>query len=187
MLDEIKRMRSRKKYLAELKDRYAVIQEEDKEKMLRFANRITPPNWNVWCTPFSEFIPDRGILNIWMGVFPDSEDNLDRAGEAEILGVMYAGRIANTHIKIYPAKGDWPGTVVHELAHIAVDRRLSLINKPYKQEFGFATSRMFGEDIHGPRFDRALELLRLRMMDEYDYMYVLHYYWANPMKHIERR
>ena len=182
-LNEIKRMRSRKKYFAELKDRYAVIQKEDKERMLRFANRITPPNWNVWCDSLSEPIVDRGILNIRLGAFPyPPDDGRNLAGATERCGIIYMGGHTYSHIKIFPTQGDWPGTVVHELAHIAVYRRLSLINKPYKEELGFATCKMFNEDEHGQRFDRALEFLRLRMMDEYDYCYVLYYILANPMK-----
>ena len=34
-LNEIKRMRSRKKYLAEVNDRYAVIKEEDEETAVK--------------------------------------------------------------------------------------------------------------------------------------------------------
>jgi len=172
--DEIKRLlRSRKKYFTECQSRYAVITKEDEDRIYSFACSVVPRRWNIWTFAFGEPTRVRGILNIGLEIFAS---DCDRMGEADRCGVTYVGGVARTLIRIHPNKGDWPGTILHELAHIATDRRLSLINKPYlKNDFGFATSTMHGEDIHGPRFERALDLLINRMLNIYNYQYVYEY------------
>jgi|GEM_PF-5324022 len=66
---------------------------------------------------------------------------------------------------------------MHELAHIAMDRRFSLIKKPYKKYgWDFCNARLFGIDDHGELFDRALRFFFSRMYKSYgDYKYLLYY------------
>jgi len=172
--DEIKRLlRSRRKYFADCQSRYAVLTKEDKERIYKFACSVVPRTWNIWTFDFGEPTRVRGILNIGLEIFAS---NCDRMGEADRCGVTYIGGVARAFIRIYPNMGDWPWTVIHELAHVATERRLSLINKPYlKNDFGFSTSTMHGEDMHGPRFQRALDLFESRMLAQYNYQYVLEY------------
>lgn len=186
-LDEIKRcMRSQKKYRTETRERYGEITAEGKKRMADFANKITPPNWNVWCESDDQVIPRRGYLNISLiaeGTNCEAYHKKHIRGLANINGIEYLSGIASTQITIYPYMGDWPGTIIHELAHVAVDRRLSLKKKPYNEpEFAFCNSRIFHIDDHDPMFDRALELLRMRLLKLYNYAYVLRYTLMNPMK-----
>lgn len=186
-LDEIKRyMRSQKKYRAEAKERHWKVMNEDKKRMTDFANKITPPHWNVWYESDSQVILKRGYLNILL-IAEGSDHEVDHKkgvkGLTNTLGIEFLNGIARTKIIIYPYMGDWPGTIIHELAHIAVDRRLSLKKKPYNEpEFAFCNSRMFHIDDHGPMFDRALYLLRARLVTSYGYAYILRYVLMNPMK-----
>ena len=173
--DEIKRLlRSRKKYFTECQSRYAVITKDDEERIYKFACSVVPRTWNMWTGSYGKPNTVRGILNIWLGVFK-SQENIDIMGEAERFGITYHYGIAHTHIIIYPDKGDWPWTVIQELAHIATYRRVSIINKPYKKEFGNTNPEMHGEEMHGPRFHRALHFFESRMLDRYNYQYVLEY------------
>ena len=186
-LAEIKRyVQSRKKYLAETKERYWQVTDDDKQRMVNFANKITPSHWNVWSEDDSQVILKRGYLNILL--FAKAADHQGRhekgiRGSVNARGIEYLHGIGRSNITVYPHMGDWPGTIIHELAHLAVDRRLSLTKKTYNEpEYAYCTSRIFHIDDHGALFDRAIYLLRMRLLALHSYAYVLRYLLMNPMK-----
>jgi hypothetical protein len=80
---------------------------------------------------------------------------------------------------LWPHLGDWRGTLIHELAHVAVYRWRAFISKDYRKEGLFKSycgenlraslikEQSFMEGHHGPRFQKALLSLVKRTIREF--------------------
>jgi hypothetical protein len=191
------------------------------EEIQRFADRITPKNWNVVLSPEDE-INEPGILNVLIRiqkpeteVFTDyfgnkcytheSKDGIEyfvnRYGDVFLrnqvkpaLGMVYGrmvfkdlkstgmerkGNVAKITIKLWPYLGDWKGTLIHELAHVAVYRYNAFKTKEYREKALFKNpwnidpktliiKKTFQrEGHHGPAFQRAFSSLAKRAIREF--------------------
>ena len=89
------------------------------------------------------------------------------------------GKVAKITIKLWPYLGDWKGTLIHELAHVAVYRYKAFKTKEYRKNplfktpWNIDTKRLFirktllREGHHGPKFQRAFSTLAKRAIREF--------------------
>ena len=110
----------------------------EKIKIKDFAERITPPNWNISIDD-ATLKGGPGILNIRLFFINRHHEEPLKAGEAHGPMRFYKGA-ARTELWLYPhgrehneAGWSWEGTIIHELAHIAVTRLIALKTKRHKQ------------------------------------------------------
>ena len=198
-----------------------MLSDVQKQEIRRFADRITPKNWNVVLRPEDE-IEAPGILNILISiqkpeseVFTDyfgnkcypceSKDGIryfeNRYGDVffknqvkPALGMVSGrmifkdlktymtdrkGKMAKIKIKLWPYLGDWKGTLIHELAHVAVYRYKALKTGEYRKKALFQnpweidTKTLFihgtllREGHHGSAFQRAFSSLAKRAIREF--------------------
>jgi hypothetical protein len=162
--------------------------ESDIDDMVRFANLITPPTWNVFAHPEGRIIRPT-FLNIELSVLTIDEMDEDEGKKnasgfvrspmryeklsalasargwtpddykdwCDILKRFGDGTVASVHLDLCPYRGDWKGTMVHELAHIAETRRKAQKEKPFRHAIhGVAVGRTVeSESQHDPIFLRA--------------------------------
>ncbi len=150
----------------------------EQEEIRQFADRITPKNWNIFIHPKDfKYIP--GILNIqlyFFDVIDDFDEHMatvhgpmrvclisffkDHYPEAAEAFQKYGeGSFASSLIGIHPtASWDLEGTIIHELAHVAVDRLKVFQQKPMKKNLSFAF-KYPDEDLHGQLFQRFYRIL----------------------------
>ncbi|MGD8770027.1 MAG: hypothetical protein PVJ06_08280 [Desulfobacterales bacterium] len=192
-----------------------------KEKIQRFADRITPKNWNVVLRPEDE-IKEPGVLNVLIRIqkpeteiftdyfgnkcYPyESKDGIkyfvNRYGDVFLrnqvkpaLGMVSGrmvfkdlkstqterkGKFAKITIKLWPYLGDWKGTLIHELAHVAVYRYTAFKTKEYRKKNLFKNTWNMNpktlflkktlqiEGHHGPAFQRSFSMLAKRAIREF--------------------
>lgn len=89
------------------------------------------------------------------------------------------GNVAKITIKLWPYLGDWKGTLIHELAHVAVYRynafktreyrEKTLFKNPWNIDFKalFIRKTLLREGHHGPAFQRAFSTLAKRAIREF--------------------
>jgi hypothetical protein len=89
------------------------------------------------------------------------------------------GKVAKITIKLWPYLGDWKGTLIHELAHVAVYRYNAFKTREYREKALFKnpwdidTKTLFirktllREGHHGPAFQRAFSTLAKRAIREF--------------------
>jgi hypothetical protein len=89
------------------------------------------------------------------------------------------GKVAKITIKVWPYLGDWKGTLIHELAHVAVYRYKAFKTREYRKKALFDppwyidTKTLFirkallSEGHHGPAFQRAFSTLAKRAIREF--------------------
>ncbi|MGD9105903.1 MAG: hypothetical protein PVJ50_09655 [Desulfobacterales bacterium] len=89
------------------------------------------------------------------------------------------GKVAKIKIKLWPYLGDWKGTLIHELAHVAVYRYKAFKTKEYKNNALFKTpwsidiktllirKTLLREGHHGETFQRAFSALAKRAIREF--------------------
>ena len=155
----------------------------EQEKVRLLADRITPKSWHIMADPGDfKFIPGTLNINFWF-LYSDYGDGdyIDDCRLGEVHGPMYVypisffkdqfrdaeeavkkygdGFIANVEIRIYPSGAFWDleGTVIHELAHVAVARYQMWQQKPQKNNMSFALERE--DDMHGPLFQRFYRIM----------------------------
>ena len=99
--------------------------------------------------------------------------------ELKSFGVDKKGKVAKIIVQLWPYLGDWRGTLVHELAHVAVYRWRAFMSKDYRKEGLFKSyfgenlrvslikQQLAMEDHHGPRFQKALLSLVKRATREF--------------------
>ena len=149
--------------------------EIDKERIRQFGNIITPPNWNFY-TSNEDFKYIPWTLNIFFWFIEDEEDPYanERLGEvhgpvriepislwadcseraAAILEKYGDGYVSVAEIRFYPNSIiDLEGTLIHELAHLAVSRLNMRKQKPWKNNLPFCIERI-EDDMHGPIFQK---------------------------------
>ena len=150
----------------------------EQEKIRQFANRITPKNWNIWINPKDcKYIP--GILSIYLCFHDD--DTIDaRMGSvhgsiqvypisifkevnpeaAKALKKYGDGPFTQVTIEIYPVAVfvGLEDTIIHELAHVAVDRYATWQQKPVKKNLSFALEKP-EDGIHGVLFQRFYRIM----------------------------
>ena len=194
---------------------------EKDTKIQRFADRITPKNWNVILRPEDE-IKEPGALNVLIRiqkpeteVFTDYFGNkcysyenekgnkyfVNRYGDVFLrdqvkpaLGMVAGrmvfkdlksmrterkGKVAKITIKLWPYLGDWKGTLIHELAHVAVYRYNAFKTKAYKEKALFKNpwnidpkmliikKKLQREGHHGQSFQKAFSMLAKRAIREF--------------------
>ena len=129
------------------------------EAVRRFADIITPPNWNVVLHP-RDYRYKPGTLNVWLQILTEKEAIQIFALEGPFLGRVWGpmffiklsnivsripearrafekygdGSVARVHIQLCPSMRDWRLVVVHELAHVAVARYKARKMLPFKGE-----------------------------------------------------
>ena len=89
------------------------------------------------------------------------------------------GKVAKITIKLWPYLGDWKGTLIHELAHVAVYRYYAFKTRDYRKKTLFKnpwdidTKTLFirktllREGHHGSTFQRAFSTLAKRAIREF--------------------
>jgi hypothetical protein len=89
------------------------------------------------------------------------------------------GKVAKITIKLWPYLGDWKGTVIHELAHVAVYRYNAFRTKEYREKalfknpwntdprMLFIKRTLLREGHHGPTFQRAFSMVAKRAIREF--------------------
>ncbi len=94
-------------------------------------------------------------------------------------GVDRKGKVAKIIVRLWPHLGDWKGTLIHELAHVAVYRYHACQRKDYRKKTPFknfwnvdmksllAEERIQWEGHHGPSFQKAFLSLRKRAIQEF--------------------
>ena len=162
---------SKKKIIAEY------FTEQDKKNICQFADKITPKSWNIFSDHIrTKYMPE--VLNIQL-LFIDiplefEHDNLggyvpifaDRAffyknvyPDARSAFRTYGNFLyAETFIKLFPnSLLDIEGTIIHQLAHVAVSRYGMWQQKSWKKDF--SRSMRDEDDLHGPLFQRFYKVL----------------------------
>jgi hypothetical protein len=146
--------------------------DEIKKELCQFANMITPKNWNV-STEHHGFKGESGTLNIWL-LFHDKGHYEDvwMLAESHSL-IRFLDGAAFADIWLYPLNQNhegfvvsYKGTIIHELAHIAVDRYVAFKEKVYRPG-GAMIARMTEENMHGLTFQKALRLILVRAASVY--------------------
>ena len=94
-------------------------------------------------------------------------------------GVKRKGRVARIIVRLWPYLGDWKGTLIHELAHVAVYRYQACRTKDYQNKMLFKNhwnidlksilikESLLREGHHGPSFQKAFITLSKRVMREF--------------------
>ena len=89
-------------------------------------------------------------------------------------GTECKGKVGKITIKLWPYLGDWKGTLIHELAHVAVYRYNAFKTREYRQKALFKDpwnidsktllikKTLLREGHHGPAFQRAFSTLAKR-------------------------
>ena len=89
------------------------------------------------------------------------------------------GKVAKITIKLWPYLGDWKGTLIHELAHVAVYRYNAFKTREYREKILlkspwnidpktlFLKKTLQREGHHGPTFQRAFSTLAKRAIREF--------------------
>jgi len=89
------------------------------------------------------------------------------------------GKVAKITIKLWPYLGDWKGTLIHELAHVAVYRYHAFKTREYRENALFKNpwnmdpktlfikKTLLREGHHGPAFQRAFSILAKRAIREF--------------------
>jgi hypothetical protein len=166
--------------------------DKDIADMVRFANLITPPTWNVFSLEKDRIIRPT-FLNIELRVLTVDEMDGDERREStsgfvpnpmwfhkissltnafgkdpasdayqtwnDILAKFGDGTVASAQLHLCPYRGDWKGTIVHELAHIAEMRWLAQQQKPFQCNLHAVGN---GGQDHGPLFLRAFARMIMR-------------------------
>ena len=95
------------------------------------------------------------------------------------LGVNRKGKIARIIVRLWAYLGDWKGTLIHELAHVAVYRYQACRTKDYQNNALFKNpwnidfksllikERFLREGHHGPSFQKAFFTLSKRAIREF--------------------
>jgi len=150
------------------------------EVMCQLADKITPPNWNI-TTKHDDFKYIPGTLNICLWFedsdYIDLDENMGEAGPMHVYKISFLkdavpeaaeafkkfgdGSFAKVEIRIKSSCLDLEGTVIHELAHVAVKRYAMWQQKLYKNDLIFPLTNL-EEDMHGPLFCGFFRLLLKR-------------------------
>jgi len=113
----------------------------EREEIRKFAERITPPSWNVFLD-FKKRRKDPGILNISLDI-RDAHDEKDSIFQAAVRGWMsFCDRIGYVHVVIQPYVTDWQGLIIHEFAHLAVYRWVAYKTKVYRKPIAWVGHRV---------------------------------------------
>ena len=152
---------------------------------IEFIDRITPKNWipclddnkliDLFKNGFKKKSSDLSA-SLYIRFFIINEKNDDdnkRPGECHGPMRFYNG-FSSCEMWIYPHKGyekdeiTWQGTVIHELAHIAVDRLMAYRIKAHKGSTSLVNSIVYlDENPHGPTFQKALRRMLNRAFQVY--------------------
>ena len=99
--------------------------------------------------------------------------------DLKALGVNRKGKVARIIVRLWPYLGDWKGTLIHELAHVAVYRYQACRSKDYNKKTLFKNfwnidsksllieQRLLREGHHGPSFKKAFFSLTQRAVKEF--------------------
>lgn len=108
------------------------LTDSEREKIRRFAEMLTPSNWNVFID-YKHFKEERGILNIYL-------DIRDAGSEKEPIfyGMVHGGMnflkgVASIHVVLQPQITNWKKLILHELAHVAVYRWIAWKTRVFKK------------------------------------------------------
>jgi hypothetical protein len=98
------------------------ISPEEKERILAFAEKVSPPNWNVYGESF--LIRKPGVLNIFLRINDDVEE--DPLAAAFVQNYYKMNGLTTVDLVMQPvvstARNDWGRireNILHELAHLA--------------------------------------------------------------------
>ena len=146
----------------------------EKEEMRRFADQITPANWNVVLHPKDDKLAPN-ILNIFLRI--QDSDHRDPGGTTckalfsggmlfsnlKDIGIDHKGSVAQVVVQLWPYSGDWKEALIHELAHVAVYRCLAFRMKTYKDEPRMTLPEAdYEQDPHGVTFKKAFSIMKKR-------------------------
>jgi hypothetical protein len=99
--------------------------------------------------------------------------------DLKTLGVNRKGKVARIIVRLWPDLGDWKGTLIHELAHVAVYRYQACRTKDYycktllKNHWHIDVKsllireKFLREGHHGPSFQKAFFTLSKRVIREF--------------------
>jgi len=155
-----------------------IFSDAEKEKIRRFADRITPKNWNIWIYPKDcKYIPRILSIRLWfhnddtidarMGsvhgsiqVYPISIFKEVNPEAAKALKKYGDGSSTQVTIEIYPVSVfvGLEDTIIHELAHVAVGRYETWQQKPLKHKSPFVFKEP-EDGMHGTLFQRFYRIM----------------------------
>jgi len=153
----------------------------DHEFVRRFADGITPSNWNVVLHP-RHYRYKPGTLNIWLQILGVREAIQHFAVDGPFMGRVWGpmlfarlssimsaipearrafeqygdGSVGRIHIQLCAHVGDWRFIIVHELAHVAVTRYMARKSRPYRADRMFVAGDAEEERHQSPLFRKAL-------------------------------
>ena len=157
------------------------MDEKYEMQILAFAQKIVPKNWNVWIYKKNyKYKPH--ILNILLRIIDgdiNEEDPLGFECPMQFCKISFDKEIMPEAMEAFKKYGDfyiakidigleppgiyWDvwGTLVHELAHVAVERKKAWQQKAY-EGIGYMVMRDIDEDLHGPLFQKAYKRMLIR-------------------------
>jgi len=169
----------------------------EKEKIRKFADTITPYNWNVVLTPKHDRL-EPGMLNILLNFKSSSYDvYLDGTGQTcysdergvetcrkmipggmlfmdlRDIGIDRNGKVAQIVVHIWPQHQQLKKVLLQELGRVVLIRRMAFRTKAFKEQ----GTMVVKEDIQDPAahqeaLDHAVTLLSKRALRAYGDTYL---------------
>jgi hypothetical protein len=136
----------------------------------QFMDGITPNNWNIYTNEKGRYIHEiAGTLNVFLVLKDDTaeDDHLRAGGVLSSMSFVWVDGIVTAKIEVWIclhrdlhglAGMSWKGTILHELAHVAVHRCVAFRKKAHKTE-GDINHHDIEEGSHGRSFQRALTVM----------------------------
>jgi len=105
--------------------------------------------------------------------------DLETFTDLKTLEANRKGKVARIIVRLWPYLGDWKGTLIHELAHVAVYRYQACRNKDYTKKALFKSpwnidlksilikERFLREGHHGKSFQKAFFTLTKRAIKQF--------------------
>ena len=164
--------------------------ERIRQEIRDFAEKIVPPNWNIYFDP-EDFSYKPGTLNIQLMIHKHKNDELSPLEDEgqEFVGVISGpmhfcqissltenrpealkaieqygdGSVARITFVINLMYGADEDAIVHELAHIATVRyKAQQAGKKHRNRSPIVTQDIAGGSRHGPLFQKALRRMIIR-------------------------
>jgi hypothetical protein len=103
--------------------------------ILGLARKIAPPNWNVYKSN-KMHIKQSGILNIKLVIANPSDLEFTSSIGGMASPIWYDDKVGYSYIEMFRhTNTDWIHVIIHEMAHIAVMRWLSLSKREFRHDF----------------------------------------------------
>ena len=136
----------KKKKLPDLSN-LKIFNESQRQEIRDFIQSICPHRWNIF-EDFKNYKCQKGILNIHLEIL-NYEDERDHNLQGVVhSGMGYRDGVGKAHLILQPtylSKIRLENLIIHELAHVGIQRWVSYKRKLHLKEFGHTIE--FGDDI----------------------------------------